>query len=304
MLNEVKIRCFLCVVDTLNFTKASQKLYMSPQAVSKHMLELERILGFQLFIRSKKTIDLTDAGRQCAQIFSDFIHIYDAFVAKYRSMTVQKLPYKIGCSANDFGVDVMNALSSVRKIIPSFDATVECYYDQATLLRLLKSRKLDALLIVSAFLPEDLNLPQIVLKSFPVSLLVSSMNPKAVDHASYRDFSDAPLLIDILENESSADAIERINKAARRHGLSPQKIIDVPNRSSLFSAVEMGQGVALSGTAVHIGLLRGSIRQYPTGTTENFVCVWNNEESDVSEQMEHFAKCLRREYEKSEHHDS
>lgn len=295
MLNEVKIRCFLCVVDTLNFTKASQKLYMTPQAVSKHMLELERMLGFQLFIRSKKTIALTEAGKQCAQIFSDFIHIYDSFVAKYQRMSVQT-PLKIGCSANDFGVANLNALSSVQKIIPSFDAIVECHHDQAVLVRLLKSGKLDALLVVGAFLPEDLNLPQMVLKSFPVALMVSALNPKATEHTTYRDFSDAPMLIDTLENESPAEAAERAKKNALRYGVFFENIIVVPNRPTLYTAVEMGQGVAFCGTGLHIGLIRDSIRQYPTDVTETFVCVWNDADRNTSEQMAHYATCLRREY--------
>ena len=36
MLSETKIRCFLCLADTLSFTEAAGRLFMTQQAVSKY----------------------------------------------------------------------------------------------------------------------------------------------------------------------------------------------------------------------------------------------------------------------------
>jgi len=57
----------------LNFTKAAQELYISPQALSKQIQELEQRLGFALFPRSTTEVKLTAAGQDMQQRFSPLL---------------------------------------------------------------------------------------------------------------------------------------------------------------------------------------------------------------------------------------
>lgn len=61
-MNIQQLKCFVEVSKTLNFTKASQNLFISQTAVSNHIKHLEKTLGFQLFIRNKKNVQLTQQG--------------------------------------------------------------------------------------------------------------------------------------------------------------------------------------------------------------------------------------------------
>ena len=61
-MNIQQLKCFVEVSKTLNFTKASQNLFISQTAVSNHIKHLEETLGFQLFIRNKKNVQLTQQG--------------------------------------------------------------------------------------------------------------------------------------------------------------------------------------------------------------------------------------------------
>ena len=47
MINELSIKCFLTLCETLNFTETARVLYMTQQSVSKYIAKLEEDLGFR-----------------------------------------------------------------------------------------------------------------------------------------------------------------------------------------------------------------------------------------------------------------
>lgn len=59
-----QLRVFLAVAQELNFTRAASALFMTQQAVSKAIGQLERELGVPLFERSTHEVTLTTAGAE------------------------------------------------------------------------------------------------------------------------------------------------------------------------------------------------------------------------------------------------
>lgn len=57
-----KLEHFVAVADTLNFTRAAQRLHLSQQALSTSIRSLERELGGPLFERDRRQVVLTAAG--------------------------------------------------------------------------------------------------------------------------------------------------------------------------------------------------------------------------------------------------
>ena len=58
-----QLRTFRIVAETLNFTRAAERLNLTQSAVSHQIKALERELGEPLFIRAKRGVKLSQAGK-------------------------------------------------------------------------------------------------------------------------------------------------------------------------------------------------------------------------------------------------
>lgn len=62
-----QLETFLCVAESGSFNKAAEKLYISPPAVIKQINLLEESLELQLFVRTHRGLQLTQAGKSLVQ---------------------------------------------------------------------------------------------------------------------------------------------------------------------------------------------------------------------------------------------
>jgi DNA-binding transcriptional LysR family regulator len=58
-----QLRCFLCLVDTLSFSKTAEILYVSQSTISKQIALMEQELDAPLFERRSRHVTLTPAGK-------------------------------------------------------------------------------------------------------------------------------------------------------------------------------------------------------------------------------------------------
>ena len=62
MLDAHQLNVFLAAAETLNFTKAAERLHMTQPSVSQHIQSLEQHFGMDLFVRAGRRIELSDGG--------------------------------------------------------------------------------------------------------------------------------------------------------------------------------------------------------------------------------------------------
>lgn len=76
MMDYRKITYFLKTAEKLNFTEAARELYISPQALTQQIAQLEEELGTPLFTRTTRKVTLTEAGRFCYRKFAPVLAAY------------------------------------------------------------------------------------------------------------------------------------------------------------------------------------------------------------------------------------
>jgi len=100
---------FRTVAETLHFGRAAALLHISQPPLTRQIAALERALGVQLFDRSKRSVQLTEAGQH---FYSDTTEVFNA-LERARRNAVSTGNGKIGALSVGF------MMSSAYNILPS-----------------------------------------------------------------------------------------------------------------------------------------------------------------------------------------
>lgn len=293
MINELDIKYFLCLAETLNFSEVGKQMYISQQAVSKRIAGLESDLGVRLFFRSRNGVVLTAAGRKYYNFFrtaADEFRALQAEVEEKQHTSIKQIHMGYQ-NWVDCGPAQGTAMAALRQDFPNVYLLGE-RHSPSKLVELLASGELDIILIHKRFIPKLKNVNKLPLITTPMQVVVSKYNPLNKDGADYRVFCESPMLIDALEGESEEASVMRAYQESRRYGFRPSSITVVPNRDSIYTAAELNQGIFFSS---FMAVLQGtSLVRYTTDVQETLYCVWRTQYDDMY--LELYAKQLQKEY--------
>lgn len=102
---DTRLKVFRSVATLLSFTKAANELFISQPAISKHIQELEKEYGVQLFDRIGNRIQLTRAGQLMLDHACKIIDAYQNLDFDMKKLTEKSGGFYIG------GMDCVKALS-------------------------------------------------------------------------------------------------------------------------------------------------------------------------------------------------
>ena len=116
---------FLAVVATGSFTKASEQLYMSSTAIMNQINALEKHLGFKLFERSARGVNLTEAGKSIAVDAKKIIRSSNAAIhrAKQKLSSNQHV-IRIGTSLLNPCKPLIDLLKNASNDVSSFSIKI------------------------------------------------------------------------------------------------------------------------------------------------------------------------------------
>lgn len=149
-MNRTEILSFLEVVKTLNFTEAANNIFLSQQAVSKYVHNLERDLGVTLFRREYGRVRLTEEGDKYAQLFASWVESYRQTAEDLRRIYQQmKGSLRIGYASwiNPYG-DIDDCIGLFRRQLPRAMFSGR-QYNNSRLLNELNSGGLDVAILSS-----------------------------------------------------------------------------------------------------------------------------------------------------------
>ncbi len=290
MVNEVAVRCFLALAQTLSFTQTAKLMFMTQQSVSKYIAKFEEDIGFKLFIRTHHYVMLTKAGENYYELFSKFEEDLREVTEKtkqYYSTMFNSL--RIGyLEWLEISSEISSALKSLKKENPELRYTGE-RHTQSRLIEHFLSRKLDLIITYAEFAPKGAGIKKMKVLETPLVLLVSPDHPKAREGATIEDFRREPFIKAASSVESNSESRARARKQCREMGFTPSEIIISPNIESAYMAVEFGQGVTVSTLLTRMNL-HSELLCYPIGKNEELQCFWYEDQENPT--VEAFASFL------------
>lgn len=112
---------FVCVADCGSFTKAAEKLYISPTAVMKQMNALEAHLNLKLMDRTRHGIHLTPAGEV---IYKDAKFLFDysrrSIEHARQAMNIRDTTFCVGTSLLNPAKPFMDLWYRVNRAFPNY----------------------------------------------------------------------------------------------------------------------------------------------------------------------------------------
>jgi LysR family transcriptional regulator, transcriptional activator of nhaA len=113
-LNYKHLRYFWMVARTGSIARAAEQLHLAPHSISGQLKEFEATLGVELFRRSGRNLELTDAGQRILSYAEDIFNIGDELLNALREQKLKKtLPFRVGIA------DSVSKLVTYRLLEPA-----------------------------------------------------------------------------------------------------------------------------------------------------------------------------------------
>lgn len=233
------LRLFLHLSRTLRFARTAEECHVSPTALSRTIQRLERELGVALFVRDKRTVELTRAGRALQQHAGATLERWERFERTLVEAGSLRGTLSIFCTVTAAQSILPESLGRFREAHPEVHLRLETGYAADAL------SMLDGGVDVSVpALPE--RLPRsIASRTLAVTPLVfvaprqAGEVSRAVERAAIR-WEDVPLVLPPFG--VTRDIVDRW---FRELGERPNVYSEVPSHEAILSLVAMGCGVGV-----------------------------------------------------------
>ncbi len=241
-----KLNYFLEVARTLNFTKAAENLFMAQPNLSKHIAQMEEEIGVKLFIRTKRSVELSGPGKLLLQELDGIPQQIENAFEQARAMNRgesgrislgvlegqefdHRILEKIQQFSNDFpGVEIVlgrNCFSNLRNGLANgfYDAIITLCFDIES--------------------EADINYCPILSQSGG-AIAINRNNPLASKEGlSLTDLTEENFVV--ISPEESPLGYKRFLEECASFGFTPKIARKLKSIESLLLSVETGLGVAL-----------------------------------------------------------
>jgi len=260
MLDVHQLNVFLAAAETLNFTKAANRLHMTQPSVSQHIQVLERHFNTHLFIRNGRNLVLTDAGYSLIPLACEAVTISIRIDETMESLKGAIFGHLIvACSTTPGKYILPNLLAQFHRKYPLVRVTCQVF-PQLEALRSLEAGDVHFAL----FSLENSGLTDLDVLSFisdPIILIAPLNHPWArrkeikVDELMDGDF---------IMRESTSGTYETVRETLAQNNITIAELntlITLGNAEAIALAVQEGIGVGFVSEMVVDRLCRDKVAE-------------------------------------------
>jgi DNA-binding transcriptional LysR family regulator len=237
-----QLELFLAVMDTGAVTRAAERVYLSPGAVSMQLHQLATELRTELFVRSGRrflptpaAVRLAERARHVLKLVREIEHEFEADPAS------DTRPFHFATGATALIYTLGKPLRRLRAAFPRAEIQVTVAATEGIVAGLL-DRRFDLGLISLPFSADGLN----VVPLFDEELLVlkpsrTAVRSRAIGTINIEELKDAPFIL----YPSTSNMRTMIDGFFRECGVVPRVVMEADDTEAIKGLVESGFGYGL-----------------------------------------------------------
>ena len=247
-------KVFLEVVDSGSFVKASEKLNLSPSAVSHAVKSLENEFGFSLFIRNRSGATVTSSGQRVLPYIRSLIKLQNNIEQEVNIINNYDVgAVRIGLFSSVASNWFIKILHNFKEKNPAVDVVFQ-QGDYADIMNWLKAGAVDMAFTTDELAKDTNFLP---LRSDPLICVTSdSFVPMNFMSITPEDLRKDPLIINKECEQYDA------RKFLQANDLHPSAYYETVTHQTLFAMVREGMGICIIPELV-ASIAPEGVRKYP-----------------------------------------
>ncbi len=274
-MNSNQVDCFLTAAELSSFSAAGEALFLSPQAVSKQVIALEKDLGARLFDRNGPRLRLTETGAMYRRLFEgqkrQFLFLQNDIQLRLKSLA---LSLRIGVSEwiDPFGAfgDGFRAFFRENR---RTNFTLLCHTNN-DLLNTLIDGGVDCAFFSGAQQPERRDMEY---SAVATEDIVQFAPADLGDGPMRDDCWGLPLYMTLAWNWIRTEYRLLGFRERLVANLRPPELVNLPNYQSLLTEMIHTRGVTLGGSRFTPFCRMPGLIGHPTGITDDIVCLWRKD---------------------------
>lgn len=234
-MDNKQLKVFLKVCELKSITKAAEVLYISQQAASQSIANLENELGVKLFLRTPRGVEQTDCGIELEQQAFYLLQYQDNVIRRIGNMKAEgPEEYKIGFFMGMLMELPPHFLPEFMDEHPEFQFRLQSYPDDE---RSRSFQNYDCDLVMTTSPLSTANFEQIMHYKSPVGVMLLKSHPLAEkSELTMGELKGQRLITINTDNRSQTQLMECL----REYGLSPWAIVGDSEGELTFDLIRRG----------------------------------------------------------------
>ena len=284
------LRYFIAVAEELHFGRAAERLCIAQPPLSQQIQQLERELGFALFTRTQRRVELTAAGQLFLEEARDIFSTLERATAAGRRVARGEVGWLgigfVGTATYEF---LPAVLSAFRERYPAVELVLRELVSAKQALAL-RERRIHIGLARPAL--EEEGIVCEVIRREPLAAALPEAHPLAAqERLSLAMLADEPFIL--FPRQPRPSYAEAILAVCAEAGFRPQVVQEAAEIHTALSLVAAGLGVTLTPASVASAHRQGIAYRFfeaPMPMTELIVAFRAGESSPI---VEAFLKLAR-----------
>ncbi len=283
------LRYFVMVAEELHFGRAAARLQMTQQPLSQQIYQLEAELGVSLFRRTKRRIQLTDAGEVFLKEAHQLLLQAEQSIEKARQAARGEVGrLSIGFSGFATYSVLPKVLQTFRERFPQVELNLEEMTTSVQIQALLK-KQIDLGLMIPPVSDKSLLIELLLQEPLVVVLPETHLLAKESDLA-LSALADEPFIL--VPRHLEPGYYDQCISLFQQAGFSPKVVQKASQKQTILGLVSAGMGVSLAPASIRNICRMGVVyTNLSTPTKVYLAAVWQQEET--SSVLQTFLRVIR-----------